>query len=327
MKKQEIVKKYLSDFPNLGSLTIAKKIYSDYPLIFKNVDCVRNTIRYYRGSNGKLKLKKITNDKFLTQENRLKKYNIPESIETEYKPFNLIGNKGIIFSDVHVPFHSVSSLETMFRYTDQMDLDFVLIAGDFMDCFMESKFCKDPTLIDFPKERDRTKALLKEIKSVYPKAKIYYKFGNHEKRHEMYMQEKANILYGMPEFRLEVLLDLYNMGIIYIPEDQYINLSGMSILHGHEYRGGITSPATPARTLYLRTKDSAIMGHYHQSSEHTESSINGKVITCWSIGCMCELHPKYMPLNKWNHSFAVYTREDEKFWTVQNKKIIEGRVV
>jgi len=99
------------------------------------------------------------------------------------------------------------------------------------------------------------------------------------------------------------------------------------VIHGHEYKNAITSPANPARTFFLRTKDNTAGGHYHQTSEHPEPSIKGKLITCWSIGCLCDLHPKYMPLNKWNNGFAKYERYDENFWHIDNKKIIEGRVV
>lgn len=326
-KHNDIIQKYLSDYPNLPNLTLAKIIYKDNKLLFKNIDTVRSTIRYYRGAKGKKNLANIKTDKFITPENRIKKYNLPEAIETDYQPFKIIGNKGLIFSDSHVPFHSIAAFETMFDYTNNFNPDFIILDGDGMDCFELSVFCKDPTIITFPEERDRMKAFLMELKRVYPKAKIYYKFGNHEKRFEIYLEAKAPELYGLSEFRLEILLGLFEMGIEFVPEDRYIDLMGLYVIHGHEYKNAITSPANPARTFFLRTKDCTIGGHYHQSSEHPEPTINGKFITCWSLGCMCDLHPKYMPLNKWNHSFAKYERLEENFWHVTNKKIIEGRVV
>jgi len=326
-RKKEIILKNLSDFPNLPNKTLATQIYNQNKLLFKNVESVRSAIRTYKGVNGKKHLHNIKDTRFLDLEKRIEKYNLPEAIETDYKPYSIIGRKGVIFADSHVPFHSISSFETMFDYTANMDIDFVIIDGDGMDCFEVSNFCKDPTIITFPEERDRMKLFLQEIKRVYSKAKIYYKFGNHEKRFEIYLEAKAPELYGMSEFRLEILLDLFNTGIEYIPEDRYIDLMGLSILHGHEYKNAITSPANPARTFFLRTKDSTIGGHYHQPSEHPEPTISGKIITCWSLGCMCDLHPKYMPLNKWVNGFAIYERYDETFWHVDNKKIIENRVV
>jgi predicted phosphodiesterase len=326
-RKKEIVLKYLSQFPNLPSRTLATLIYNQNKLSFKDIENVRGIIRHYRGTSGKKNLKSIETDKFLTPKKRIEKYNLPESVETEYKPFSIIGNRGIIFSDTHVPFHNISALETMFDYTINKNIDFIIIAGDGMDCFEISNFCNDPTIITFPEEKDRMKSFLIELKRIYFKAKIYYKFGNHEKRFETYLEAKAPELYGMTEFRLEILLDLFNMGIEFISEDRYIDLSGLSILHGHEYKNAVTSPANPARTFFLRTKDTTIGGHYHQASEHSEPTISGKIINCWSLGCMCDLHPKYMPLNKWVNGFAEYERYDENFWHVDNKKIIENRVV
>jgi len=326
-KRKKVVQKFLSDFPNLPNLTLAKMIYKDNKLLFTDIDAVRSAIRYHKGSLGTKNLRKLKSDKFLSKEKQQKKYNLPEAIETDYQPFKIIGNKGLIFSDTHVPFHSVSALETMFEYTNNFNPDFIIINGDGMDCFELSRFCIDPTVIPFPEERDRMKAFLSELQRIYPKTKIYYKFGNHEKRWETYLQEKAPEIYGMSEFRLEVLLGLFEMGIEYVPEDRYINLMGLFVIHGHEYKNAITSPANPARTFFLRTKDCTIGGHYHQPSEHTEPTINDKLITCWSIGCMCDLHPKYMPLNKWGHGFAKYEWVDKDFWRVENKRIIKDKVV
>jgi hypothetical protein len=138
---------------------------------------------------------------------------------------------------------------------------------------------------------------------------------------------KAPELYDNPEFRLDVLLDLFNLGIIYISQDKYIQLGRLAVLHGHEYINAITSPANPARTIFLRAKYNALVAHYHQTSSHTERSIDSSTISTWSIGCMCDLHPAFMPLNKWNHGFAIYTRENDDFWNIENKTIIKRRVV
>ena len=326
-KKSEIVKEYLKQYPNMAKKTLATKIYEDNKLIFKDPESVRTIIRLYTGSKGKKALNDLADTTFLDPEKRKIKYNLPESITTEYTPYKIIGEKGLVVSDIHVPFHSINALETMFMFTEDKNMDFVILNGDIMDCFDISFFCKEPNKSLLTEEREKTKQLLKTFKEVYPNAKIYYKFGNHEKRFEQYLMSKAPELWGFEEFRLHVILDLFNLGIEYIPEDKYIDLMGLSILHGHEYKNAISSPANPARTLFLRTKGTALCGHHHQTSEHTETRITGEVLTCWSLGCMSELHPKYMPLNKWNHGFAVYEKFEDDMWFVRNKRIIKGQVV
>ena len=111
-----------------------------------------------------------------------------------------------------------------------------------------------------------------------------------------------------------------------IPDKQLIHAGKLTILHGHELGKSTFSPVNVARGLYTRAKDNAICGHSHQTSHHTEPNINGRVVACWSIGCLSELHPDYAPYNKYNHGFAhIKVFEDETF-EVQNFTIINGRV-
>jgi predicted phosphodiesterase len=325
--KLDIIKQYLDKFPNLASMTLAKKIYNENKLNCSSLDSVRTQIRTLKGSCGKKKLNKIKTEKYLSKEKLELKYNLPASIEHVYEPYIITGNKGLIFADAHIPFHNIKAFETMFDYTINKDIDFIIILGDFMDCFDISYFDREPNLIRFNDERKQTKEFLIELKRIYSKAKIYYKFGNHEKRFENYLIRKAPEIYDCEEFRLEILLDLFNLGIKYIPEDKYIQMQELSFIHGHEYARGVSSPANPARTFFLRSKSICLGAHFHQSSEHTESKINGDIITDWSIGCMCGLHPKYAPLNKWNSGFALYQRHDDNFWKIDNKRIIQGHVV
>jgi len=42
---------------------------------------------------------------------------------------------------------------------------------------------------------------------------------------------------------------------------------------------------------------------------------------------LCELHPLYMPINKWSHGFAIQTTMPDGDFEVDNKKIIDGRVL
>jgi predicted phosphodiesterase len=330
MKKEnsKIITDYLDRFPNLPNMTLAKKIYNENKLQFNTLDTVRTAIRKLKGASGKQHLKSLGNDKYLPENKKIEKYNLPESIKQIYEPYNIYGNKILIFADLQIPFQDNNAISLMFDYAVDKDIDTIIIAGDLMDCFSVSYFNKEPDKIRFIKEKELTKQFLRELKRIFPKAKIYYKFGNHEKHYELYMMSKASEIFENPEFKLNVLLDLYNIGINYIEEDRYIIVNGeLKVIHMHEYKNGITSPANPARTTFLRTKSNTISAHHHQTGQHSESKINGEIISCWSLGCLCGLNPKWMPLNKWNHGFAIYTKEDNNFWHVKNYMIIQGHVV
>ncbi len=327
-EKQRIIDESMKAFPNMSKRGIAKKIYKENKLLFISEESVRDAVRYRTGAKGATSLSDLTNTQFLDKNKLAQKFNFPKPVPVEeYEHYSLTGNKGLIIADVHIPFHNQDAVNIMTEYSIKQNPDFILINGDFADCFEISYFDKEPGLIKFKEEIEMVKQFLKELKIRFPKAKIYYKFGNHEKRFEDYLIRKAPELFGVEGFNLETMFDLFNLGINYIKEDKIIDISGLAILHGHEYKGGITSPANPARTTFLRTKSTALSAHNHQSSEHSEPTVTGQIITTWSIGCLCNLHPKWMPQNKWNHGFAIFTRHDPTFWNIENKKIIEGHVV
>jgi hypothetical protein len=139
--------------------------------------------------------------------------------------------------------------------------------------------------------------------------------------------EKAPDLLGLSEFNLESILKLADHDITMIPDKQIVHIGKLTALHGHELGTSIMSPVNIARGLYLKAKDNAICGHHHQSSEHTEPNINGKVVTCWSVACLSELHPDYAPINKYTHGFAhIRVVDEEGNFEVTNLRIINGKI-
>jgi len=62
--RREILFDALEKFPDHGTLTIAKLIYSQNPEYFDSLEHTRNLIRMYRGSLGKEHRDKIVNKKY-----------------------------------------------------------------------------------------------------------------------------------------------------------------------------------------------------------------------------------------------------------------------
>ena len=143
-----------------------------------------------------------------------------------------------------------------------------------------------------------------------------------------FLMQKAGELIGIEEFEFENIIKARANGIDIIASNRYMKLNDLNGLHGHEYIGGISAPVNVARGLYLRGKVSAFQGHNHSTSEHSETDMNGKITTTWSIGCLSELHPAYMPLNKWNHGCAmVELDENGKDYQFHNKRIFNGKIL
>ena len=57
----KIVFDFVKDNPDIPSQTLAKIIYFKNPQIFKDVESIRTTVRYFRGKRGKDKLNSLIN--------------------------------------------------------------------------------------------------------------------------------------------------------------------------------------------------------------------------------------------------------------------------
>lgn len=316
----EVVNEALKANPNMPSLTMARMLKEKYPVLFKSEEHVRSLVRYYRGASGKKNRVQMPD----TYENR---YNLPESDEEEYFPFTL-PNYGsmVLLYDIHFPFHSISALNVALDDIKARQPDCIYIGGDMLDFYQLSRFQKDPRRRSFGDELDMGKKFFQVLREISPKSEILYQLGNHEERFENYMYSRAPELLGVNEFKLETLLQCATYGVQIIDQKRYAHKDGLNIIHGHEFGQQIFSPVNPARGLYLKAKRNTICGHHHQTSEHSESDIEGSITTCWSVGCLSGLHPEYRPLNKYNHGYATAEFSGGSF-AITNRRIINGRGV
>lgn len=328
--KRDLCREYRLDNPDMPTKKLARIIFNANNLLFRDTEDARVVLRQIEGKGGKSPITSI--DKGLgivrTEARPYNPYKLPESDETKYEPFKISGHKRIgIFSDIHVPYHNVECISAAIGYCKKEKIDALLLNGDTIDCHKLSRFTKDPKKRDFKGELDTFKALFDVLEKEL-KCKMYFKVGNHEERYEHFLFEKAKELVGIEEFEFENIIKARARGIDMISDKRYMILNSLAGIHGHEYVGGISAPVNPARGLFLRGKVSCFQGHNHQTSEHTEPTMTGKMVTTWSIGCMSELHPAYMPLNKWNHGFAIVDLDENgEDYEFRNKRIHKGKVL
>lgn len=304
----------------------AKIIYEENKLTFKDKEDARTALRKIEGKNGKGDRTIISKD--APREDRPKNpYNLPPSDEAIFEPYIIKGHKRLgILSDIHLPYHSIDALTLAISYLKNQKIDGLLLNGDTIDCHRLSRFTKDPKKRNFALELDTFRSLF-EILERELKCKIYFKLGNHEKRYEHFLYEKAGELVGIEEFEFHNIIKARARGIEVIGDKTIMKINSLNGIHGHEYIGGISAPVNVARGLYMKGKVSAFQGHNHATSSHTESDMNGKVVTTYSLGCLCELHPEYMPLNKWNWGFAEVDLDDNGVdFEFRNHTIYKGKV-
>lgn len=313
----------------MPTLKLARIMYKENNLFFKDIEDARNSLRYIEGKTGEAN-EKVKSTSYYMDNDRLRNpYNLPQSFILKFEPFVIKGHKKVlILTDIHLPYHSIEALTVALNFGKEQKPDAILLNGDVLDCHKLSRYVKDPKKRDFATELSTFKDFFAILENIFPKAKIYYKFGNHEERYQNFLMEKAGELIGVEEFELENIIKARAKNIEIIKDKRPIRLNNLWGLHGHEYPGGITAPVNPARGLFLKAKLSCFQGHNHQTSEHTEPTLSGSMVTTFSIGCLSELHPEYMPLNKWNHGFGfVKLHENGEMFEFDNKRIHKGKLL
>ena len=302
----EIVKEYLRKYRQSPSLAIAKLLFKEHPELFKNVEQARTMVRYYRGAKGEAARAKL-----------------PESRIIDWQPYPITESSAIVSSDFHIPYHDVEAMDIMLDRLAELSAQALILDGDVMDMYQASSFSRDPSQMSLADEMDLVCDFIQGIQHDFPSVKIYYKLGNHEKRWESMLRLKTPELVGFDFTSSKKLLETRLPGVIVINHTTPITYGKLTIIHGHEYGGGSGMPVNPARLMFLKAKKSVLCGHYHQKSEHQEPTISGDTVGAWSIGCMCDLHPEYAPLNKWSMGFAELSLEEDGTFGVRNRSIID----
>lgn len=333
MNKRTLARKYRDEHGmEMPSKKLARIMYDENKLLFKDTEHARRTLRGIEGKSGGAEKAAITNPeltKYYMDEERPKNpYNIPESDEESYEPYIITGHKRVgIINDIHLPYHSIEAVTATLDFLKKEEPDAIFINGDVLDCHQLSYFEKDPKKKQFFQELETFKEFFNILKKTFG-AKIYFKFGNHEERYEKFLFQKAKELVGVPEFELENILKARAEGIEIIKDQRLVVMNGLPFVHGHEFGRRLFTPVNAARGLILQAKHSAVKGDCHTTSEHPEPDIFGKLMTCWSVGCLCGLHPKWFRLNKWNHGFAIVDLDENGYeYQFRNKRILDGKVL
>jgi predicted phosphodiesterase len=328
MTKADIAREYRKKYGmDLPTHQLARIMYEENKSAFIDKEDARKSLRYIEGKMGSAKKNKsVKSSEFYKEEHRpINPYKLPESEESKYEPFILKAKRLAVLSDIHVPYHSIEAVTAAFDKIKEEKPDAILLNGDTIDFYGLSRFMKDPRKRSVAHELLAVNDFLDVLQQFG--AKIYYKLGNHDERYEHYLMHKAPELLGIPEFKFENLLKAKERGMEVIGEKRIIKANKLNIIHGHEYPS-VFSPVNIARGLYMKGKVSAMQGHNHQVSEHTETDMNGEIVTTWSLGCLCELNPAYMPLNRWGHGMAIVDLSDnKKDFEVRNYRIYKGKIL
>jgi hypothetical protein len=328
MTKLEIAKALIEEKSVDGVCTLSKKKLGEvlnkrYPDLFHSPENARSVVRVLTNAYGESKrnLKKSVRMAW-------NGFKLPEQEKNDYSKVILNEKRIGILSDIHFPYADMTALNAAVNYLIDFQPDCIILNGDIIDCYHLSTFDKDPRNRSFKYELDMLKEFFLQLRQLFPTQRIVYKIANHEERYEKKILQRVPEFVDIEMFNFATVIKAREYNIEVVGNKRVIRAGKLNILHAHELPKGMAGPVNPARGFFMKTKASTIGGHHHQSSEHVENNLNGDIIGCWSTGCLCELYPHYMPINKWNHGFAVVeVINDEGDFRVKNLKIIKGEVL
>lgn len=318
-KKIDIVREYIEKYPEHGNRTIAQLICKERPNLHPTLEAARNAVRYARGNLSKA-TRHCAKEQHRRPNGKAGEYKIPKSLTSKRRIIRLPDGITLLLSDIHLPYHDVDALECALSHNENPTN--IVLNGDTVDFYATSRWETDPDARDLAGELQASRQFLMHLRERFPEANIFFKIGNHEERWEKFLWRKAPELCGVPDFKLEKLLRFADLDIQEVGGRQMMKAGGLWILHGHEFFNTF-DPVNFARTLQVKTGVCAIAGHKHKTSQHSVKNMDSDTVACWSVGCLCDLEPDYMPVNQWNLGFAEITHKGKKF-EVNNYRIIDG---
>ena len=313
-----VAAEYCARFPATPSRTLARMLHRDQPKLFRDEVAACCAVRYHRGRIGK-NSRRPGRIPTLVE--------LPEPIPEEFKVHQLqTGLKYLVLGDIHVPYHDRQAIELAVAHGKRAGCNAVLLLGDVTDFYALSSFERDPRKINFRREIEDAGRLLDYLNQRLDPEAMIWKLGNHERRLIRFMRQRCAEFLDVPQFALESFMRLEERGVTTIESNDLLQCGRLTILHGHEFGKGPISTVNPARTALLRTLECSLTAHRHQTSVHVERTVQERQIASYSIGCLCGLHPEYAPLNKWNLGFAVLDTTADHDWSIDNLRIVNGRV-
>jgi len=326
----ELARQYCRDHAGKSSRAIAKMLYRMHPHVYGGEEVARNAVRYYRGALGVAHRRKTAGK--LIERIAME---IPKSTADTWEPVVLSERKNgwLILADIHFAQHDERALALALEHGIKRGVKDVLLLGDILDCYSISRFGRTRQRYDnMASERDAVRQFISMLRRHFP-GEIVWKLGNHELRIPAFYHERCPEMMhrGAYDFRAamdveygEKFLDAQRVRLV---EYDILRYGHLALVHGDEWGKGLASPVNPARGAFLRTMECTVSAHLHRTSHHHETATFGRNISCWSVGCLCAMHPAYARLNKWNHGFAILYTMPGGWFEVDNRRIVQGRVV
>jgi predicted phosphodiesterase len=319
----KIAREFCKKHPKVSTWRLAHMIKEEYPGI--SLESARSAVRYHRGlrhGNGEAK-SPIPFD-----------IRIPQGIVQEWTDVTIPLSESpyLIIGDLHIPYHSKQAVEIALEYAYKRGIKNIILNGDIQDAYPISHYPKKKTnFAGMAQEREQVRQFLRELRRFFT-GTIIFKAGNHEERVPKFYADNFASLVQSPYYDYIHSLDvsagehfLEKLNITYV-QSGALRYGRLSVIHGSEC-GKSMGSAHPARLMFNKMLSCCISSHFHRTSLHAEPTSEGNLISCWTVGCLCQMHPEFAEINKWNHGLAVLYTEPNNWFRVENQRIVKNKIV
>lgn len=231
--------------------------------------------------------------------------------------------KIIVLPCVHVPFQNREFLDKAIKLAGDIQVEEVVIAGDFIDCnalgdFERGKLSR--TGITLEEEYFEANLVLDKIDLAVPDAKKTYLFGNHENRYWRWKNDVNNSKYGdiMNPIRALKLEDRgYNVLSDY--KNDYYEVGSLQIFHGEYYNIHV------AKKNLDTFRRNNMFAHTHRVQYYREGDFGS-----WNIGWMGDKNsPAFEYATRamkesWANAFSLITIDSHEKHHVKIIEYING---
>jgi predicted phosphodiesterase len=237
----------------------------------------------------------------------------------------------LLLADIHAPYHDNYALDAALDYGAKIGIDTLILQGDCIDCYSISTFSKDPKRRLLKPEIEQSIPVIEKIANAYSDVDLVYLEGNHEQRLQKIIWNSAPQFDGL--LSIPQLYELDRLGFEYVSNVDLLNaglkplkIGKIFIIHGHEIRY-TSNVIGVARIFFQKCLVQVIGAHAHKTDHWGDNRLDGDMVGAWANGCLCHLHPRYMPKNQWNHGCADIVVDSDGDFSVNLRRIIDGKVL
>ena len=231
----------------------------------------------------------------------------------------------LIFGDLHVPFHDIRAIKVMCQIIGDLRPDRIIENGDGLDCYLFSKFSKDPARAEtFQREREIHGGITKIIRETSPESAYLYLGGDEDNHLQRYVKNIvwANNLSDVPELQIP--------GILYLEDDEYTEgpiflRDTFRISHGIRYGENST------KLSMIDYMISGLQNHSHRMGCYYRTTATHSYVYAQN-GHMSDVDKAWKKHPNWQQGFSIlYMRADggfqiEQIPIVNHKAIFRGKL-